>query len=223
MHVGEAAAIGVERQFAVGGGVALGDEGAGLAAGHAAQSRDPRDRSVVRPSGTLADWRQFRLDAALRTPPPDPRPHASPRPPCHGARQHASERRWPSQAFANKGMARSGPGRGALVVGSAELEVAASLQRSGRSCTESRGGNFGNKLLTEITHAEWLQRVVMGHSRFARSLLMSMLENRNLHASAATPRVAVMSPPRPPAAGPLSRALDAPGCANGWHAARRRP
>jgi len=32
MHVGEAAAIGVERQFAAGGGVALGDEGAGLAA-----------------------------------------------------------------------------------------------------------------------------------------------------------------------------------------------
>jgi DNA-binding transcriptional LysR family regulator len=32
MHVGQAPAIGVERQFAAGGGVALGDEGPGLAA-----------------------------------------------------------------------------------------------------------------------------------------------------------------------------------------------
>jgi hypothetical protein len=43
-HVGEAAAIGVERQSAAGGGVALGDEGSDLAAAH----RAPRgvDRQV---------------------------------------------------------------------------------------------------------------------------------------------------------------------------------
>src|SRR5271165_944948 len=35
-------------------------------------------------------------------------------------------------------------------------------------------------------------------------------------------RVWFMSLRRPPNAGPLSRALDAPGCANAWHAARRR-
>jgi hypothetical protein len=34
MHLGETAAIGVEREFAAGGGVALGDETAGLAAWH---------------------------------------------------------------------------------------------------------------------------------------------------------------------------------------------
>jgi len=34
MHVGEAAAIGVEGQFAAGGGVTLGDERAGLAEHH---------------------------------------------------------------------------------------------------------------------------------------------------------------------------------------------
>jgi hypothetical protein len=37
MHVGEATAIGVERQFAAGDGVALGDKGAGLAAPDKAQ------------------------------------------------------------------------------------------------------------------------------------------------------------------------------------------
>jgi hypothetical protein len=37
MHVGEAAAIGVERQLAAGGGVAVGDEGAGPAARHKAE------------------------------------------------------------------------------------------------------------------------------------------------------------------------------------------
>jgi hypothetical protein len=64
---------------------------------------------------------------------PTPRTPASPRPPCHTTRQPASARRWPSQAFLNKGMARSGPGRVALVVGSAELEVAASAAEIGRS------------------------------------------------------------------------------------------
>ena len=48
------------------------------------------------------------------------------------------------------------------------LEVAASLQRSAGVCTASRGGNFGNKLLTEITHAEWLKRVDSGPSDVMR-------------------------------------------------------
>jgi hypothetical protein len=56
-------------------------------------------------------------------------------------------------------MARGGVGRVALVVGSAELELAASLQRTAGVCTVSRGGNFANKLPAEVTHAEWLQRV----------------------------------------------------------------
>src|ERR1700736_5392673 len=38
MHVGKTAAIGVERQLAAEGGVALGNKGAGLAARHKAQS-----------------------------------------------------------------------------------------------------------------------------------------------------------------------------------------
>src|SRR5208337_150385 len=46
MHVGEAAAIGVERQFAAGGGVMLGDEGAGLAARHEAEILEAVDRQV---------------------------------------------------------------------------------------------------------------------------------------------------------------------------------
>jgi hypothetical protein len=41
MHVGEAAAIGVEPQFAAGSGVALGDEGAALASPDKAEVIDP--------------------------------------------------------------------------------------------------------------------------------------------------------------------------------------
>jgi hypothetical protein len=59
---------------------------------------------------------------------------------------------------------RGGPRRGALVVGTAELEVAASLKRSAGVCIASRCGNFGNKLLTKITHAEWLKRIDSGPS-----------------------------------------------------------
>jgi hypothetical protein len=44
MHVGKTAAIGVERQFAAGGGVMLGDEGAGLAARHKAEIFEAADR-----------------------------------------------------------------------------------------------------------------------------------------------------------------------------------
>ena len=39
-----------------------------------------------------------------------------------------------------------GPGACALVVGTAELEVSGSLQRSARVCIASRCGNFANKL-----------------------------------------------------------------------------
>ncbi len=46
MHVGEAAAIGVERQFAAGGGVALGDEGAGLAPPNKAEILEAVDRQM---------------------------------------------------------------------------------------------------------------------------------------------------------------------------------
>jgi hypothetical protein len=46
MHVGEAAAIGVERQFAAGGGVALGEEGSGLAAAGKAQILQAVDRQM---------------------------------------------------------------------------------------------------------------------------------------------------------------------------------
>jgi hypothetical protein len=46
MHVGEAAAVGVERQFAAGGGVALDDEGSGLAAGDEAEILEAVDRQV---------------------------------------------------------------------------------------------------------------------------------------------------------------------------------
>jgi hypothetical protein len=46
MHVGEAAAIGVERQLAAGSGVALGDETAGLAARHKAQILEAVDRQM---------------------------------------------------------------------------------------------------------------------------------------------------------------------------------
>jgi hypothetical protein len=47
MHVGKAAAVGVERQFAAGGGVALGDEGATLAAPDKAEVFEPVDRQMV--------------------------------------------------------------------------------------------------------------------------------------------------------------------------------
>ncbi len=46
MHVGKAAAIGVQRQFAAGGGIALGDEGSGLAAPHEAQIFEAVDRQM---------------------------------------------------------------------------------------------------------------------------------------------------------------------------------
>jgi len=46
MHVGKAAAIGVEGQLAAGGGVALGDEGAGLAARHKAEILKAVDRQM---------------------------------------------------------------------------------------------------------------------------------------------------------------------------------
>ena len=46
MHVGEAAAVGVERQFAAGGGVARGDKGAALAAPDKAQIFEAVDRQV---------------------------------------------------------------------------------------------------------------------------------------------------------------------------------
>jgi hypothetical protein len=46
MHVGEADSIGVEGEFAAGGGVALGDEGAGFAARHKAQILEAVDRQV---------------------------------------------------------------------------------------------------------------------------------------------------------------------------------
>ena len=46
MHVGEAAAIGVERQFAAVGGVMPGNEGAGLAARHKAQILEAADRQM---------------------------------------------------------------------------------------------------------------------------------------------------------------------------------
>jgi hypothetical protein len=46
MHVGEAGAIGVERQFAAGGGVALGNESSGLAARHKAQIFEAVDRQM---------------------------------------------------------------------------------------------------------------------------------------------------------------------------------
>src|SRR5262249_55428477 len=46
MHVRKTAAIGVEREFAAGGGVALGDEGAGLAARPKAEIFEPVDRQM---------------------------------------------------------------------------------------------------------------------------------------------------------------------------------
>src|SRR5437868_3040155 len=46
MHIGEAAAIGVERQFAAGGGVALGDVGSGLAARHKTEILEAVDRQM---------------------------------------------------------------------------------------------------------------------------------------------------------------------------------
>ena len=46
MHVGQAAAIGVQRQFAAGGGVIPGDEGAGLAARHEAEIFEAVDRQM---------------------------------------------------------------------------------------------------------------------------------------------------------------------------------
>jgi hypothetical protein len=55
MHVREAAAIGVERQLAAGGGVALGDEGAGLAARHKAEIFEAIDRQMHHPL-RLSRW-----------------------------------------------------------------------------------------------------------------------------------------------------------------------
>src|SRR5689334_7627846 len=46
LHVGKTAAIGVERQLAAGGGMALGDEGAGLAARDKAEIFKAVDRQV---------------------------------------------------------------------------------------------------------------------------------------------------------------------------------
>src|SRR5262249_27790829 len=46
MHVGKTAAIGVEREFAAGCGVALGDEGSGLAARHKAGVFEAVDRQM---------------------------------------------------------------------------------------------------------------------------------------------------------------------------------
>jgi hypothetical protein len=46
MHVGEAAAIGVERQLAAGGSVALGDESSGSAARHEAEVFEAVDRQM---------------------------------------------------------------------------------------------------------------------------------------------------------------------------------
>ena len=46
MHVGKAAAIGVERQFAARGGVAFGNKGAGLAARHKTQILKAVDRQM---------------------------------------------------------------------------------------------------------------------------------------------------------------------------------
>ena len=46
MHVGQTAAIGVKREFAAGGGVAVGDEGAGLAARHEAEILEAVDRQM---------------------------------------------------------------------------------------------------------------------------------------------------------------------------------
>jgi len=46
MHVGKTAAIGVGRQFAAGGGIALGDEGSGLAAGYEPQILEAVDRQM---------------------------------------------------------------------------------------------------------------------------------------------------------------------------------
>jgi hypothetical protein len=46
MHVGEAAAVGVERQFAAWSGVAVGDETAGLAALHKAEIFEAVDRQM---------------------------------------------------------------------------------------------------------------------------------------------------------------------------------
>jgi len=46
MHVGEPAAIGVERQFAARGGVALGDKGAGFATRHKAEILEAVDRQM---------------------------------------------------------------------------------------------------------------------------------------------------------------------------------
>ena len=97
-----------------------------------------------------------------------PRPLAHAPPPARPATASASPRpRADGHRSASriKAMVRGGPGRGAPVVGSAELELAASLQRSAGVCITSRCGDFGNKMPTEIRHAEWLQRVVCGPSR----------------------------------------------------------
>jgi hypothetical protein len=68
---------------------------------------------------------QFDL-TRVPSPAPQPLAHAPPPPraPRHNTRQPASLRRRLSQAFADKVMARSGPIGVALVIDSAELEVA---------------------------------------------------------------------------------------------------
>ena len=50
VHVGKTAAIGVERELAAGGGVALGDEGAGLAARDKAEIFEAVDRQMGKAS-----------------------------------------------------------------------------------------------------------------------------------------------------------------------------
>ena len=55
MHVGEEAAIGVERQFAAGGSIALGNKPAGLAASDEAQIFEAVDRQMC--EGVVGDTR----------------------------------------------------------------------------------------------------------------------------------------------------------------------
>src|ERR1700745_924420 len=54
MHVRKTAAIGVERQFAAGSSVMLGNEGAGLAARHKAEIIEPVDRQMG--EGVVIRW-----------------------------------------------------------------------------------------------------------------------------------------------------------------------
>jgi hypothetical protein len=121
MHLGKTAAISVERQLASEGGVALGDKGYGLAAWQKAQILEAV--VVLRRAEPLRAG-AIRLNAGSEPRTPTPCPRASPRAPRHNTRQPASLRRRLSQAFADKVMARSGPIGVALVIDSAELEVA---------------------------------------------------------------------------------------------------